>query len=190
LCKKPVVVPYLVEGKIEDITSLLEGFLRSLNIEYTTILKGTQKSFKFYNGSNQYFLFFNPINEGSVEANLVILRWKKETLIEPNKEDSDIFLVYLESFLNKRKEEGKLNEWTSRFKPKYAETVGIEVWKNYASPLQIKEKLALRGMITQKIVGFLKSHKKAIFTFIGGVFTVVIGELVIRYLMQMMGILP
>lgn len=187
-CEEPVVVSYVIKGKIEDITALLEGFLKSLNIEFTAILRGTQKSMKFYNGSNQYFLFLNPINDDSIEVNFVTLRWRRETLIEPNKEDLSVFLVYFESFLNKRKEEGKLDEWTSKFKPKHAKTMKIKVWKYYTSPLQIKEKLALKGLITQKIVAFFTSHKKAIFTFIGGVLTVVIGEIIIRYLIQMTGI--
>lgn len=185
LCEEPVIVSYLIKGKIEDITALLESFLESLNVKVTKILTVTQKSMQFFNGSNEYFLFLNPLNDDSIEVNLVTLRWRRETIIEPNKEDLGIFLIYLESFLNKRKEEGKLGAWTSDFKSKYANTMKVKVWKDYTSPLQIKERLALRGLVSQKIVAFLTSHKKAIFTFIGGVLTVIIGELLIRYLIQM-----
>jgi len=183
--KEPVVVSYSMKGETEDITALLEGFLKSLNIEFNTIVRRAQKNMNFYNGSNEYFLFPQPVNNDSVEVNFVALRWKRETIIEPNNEDLSIFLVYFESFLNKQKEEGKLVEWTSDFKPKYAKSRKIGVWKDYTSPLQIREKLALRGLISQRLIAVIRTHKKGIITFILGVFTVVIGELLIRYVIQL-----
>lgn len=187
-CEEPVVESYLITGKIGEITTIVESFLKSLNIEFTTTVREPQRAIKFYNGSNEYSLFLNPITDDSMEVNFVILRWKRETLVEPSKEDLDMFLVYLESFLDKRKEAGKIDEWTSSFKSRHVETMKIRVWKDYTSPLQIKEKVALRGLITQKISGFYASHKKGIFTFIGGVLTVVVGDLLIRYITHIMRI--
>lgn len=187
LSEEPVVTTYSIKSKIEEVPALFESFLNSLNVEPTTIFRGSERHVKFYSGPNLYFLFLNSINNDIVEANFVAVRLKRETLMEPDKEGLCIFLAYFESFLNRRKEEGKLGEWSSALKPKYAETTKNRVWKDYTSPLQIREKIALRGIFTQKIVIFIKSHKKAIITFIGGILTVIIGELVINYLLKMIG---
>lgn len=189
LIEEPIVKSYLMTSKTYGINTLLEDFLQSLNIVPEKTLTGTQTSLKFLNGRNQHFLFANPMNNDSTEVNLITWRWEiGETLVDPNKEDLSIFLLYFESFLEKQKLNEKLGEWTSKFRKKHAKNVKDRIWKRYTFPLQLREKLALRGLIAQKIIAFVKAHKTAIYTFVGGVLTVIIGEILIRYIMQTIGI--
>jgi len=187
-CEKPVVVSYSIEGKIGDVHALRRDFLKSINVETTNVMSGTHNYVKFYHGSNQYFSFSDSVENDCVEINFVVLRWKKETIVEPNKDDLNILLGYFQSFLNNQKEKGKLGKWTSDFKPQHADTMETYIWKYYTSPLQLKEKIALKGLVSQRIVNFLKSHKKGIIAFIMGILAVVIGQLIIRYLIQVLGI--
>jgi hypothetical protein len=188
LVDEPQVISYSIESSVGDTVSLLEDFLDSLNVDYTTVTRKTETFIKFENGSNRYFLFPSQIGDKSVELNFVTFRMKRETLIEPSKEDLDTFTAYLETFLKKTKKGDKTIKWTSDFEPKNAEKMKIQVWENLTSPLQIREKLALRGQITQKILSFVTTHKTAIITFVGGILTVVIGELLLNYLTKIMGI--
>jgi len=188
LLAEPYVASYLLKGLVEDADALLEEFLESINIRPLVVLKRGQTYFKFYSGSNQYFLSYHSINSNNIEINFVVLRWRLETLVKPNKRDMDMLLAYFESFLNKRKKESKINEWTSEFEPHYAEAIKMNVWRSYTSPLQLKEKLVLKGLISSKVIAFFRAHKKGIMTFIAGVLTVIIGELIIRYLIKVLGI--
>lgn len=187
LAEEPIVVSYLMDGKVDDIVAFLENFLDSLNIEYITIIRKSDKLIRFQNGANVYFLFSHPKDDNSVEVNFVVSSIRRETLVEPSKEDLGVFTAYLETYLGNSKD-GKIGKWTTKFEAKNAEPTKTKVWESLTSPLQIREKLALRGLITQKTVTFFASHKTAILTFIGGILTVIIGELLLNYLIKTLGI--
>jgi hypothetical protein len=187
LAEEPAVASYLMEGKTVEIVALLKNFLDSLNIEYTTIIMKSDNFIKFQDGTNTYFLFSHPKDDTSVEVDFVVSSIKRETLVEPSKEDLEVLIAYLETFLGISKD-GKITKWTTKFEAKNAEPTKIRVWESLTSPLQIRERLALRGVITQKAVTFFVRHKTAILTFVGGILTVIIGELLLNYLIKTLGI--
>jgi hypothetical protein len=184
LAEEPVVVSYSIKSSVENVTASLEGFLESLNIEYTTAIRKNQRFFKFDHSQNQYFLFQYSIDNDHVEIDLVVLRWKRETILEPKKEDLKIFLGYLESYLNREKEENRLGEWTSNFKPTNAEISKTQVWSNLTSAFRIRERLALRGVLTQRIISVFKAHKVRIVDVIVSVAIIIVGEFILRYVLH------
>jgi hypothetical protein len=188
LCKEPTVTSYSIKPNSKNASTLLESFLSSVNVKPRLSFKGSEEQMTFVSGPNLYHLFLNPLDNDETEVNFVVLRFVRETILEPSKKGLGTFIAYLESFLSKKKEEGGLDDWNSATAPRYADTVKNRVWRHFTSPLQIRETIALRGMIARRIVGLLRSHKGAIFTFIGGVLTVIIGELVINYLWRVMGL--
>jgi len=183
LCEKPCAVSYLIKGKGIDkkIHSLLTDFLSSMNITPTIVASRTQTYTKFFDGTNQYFLFYNSLDNNSVEVNFIILGWEKDTIVEPNKDDLDIFLRYFESFLDIQVQKERITEWTSNFNPQNEEVVKAYIWKYYTSPLQIKETI-MKKIVARRIINLLKSHKKEIFSLILGILITIISQLIIRML--------
>lgn len=190
LSKEPVILSYSINSNKERVSETLKGFLSSLNITNTTIPSTTiagksQQFLKFDHNRNQYRLFTYPIDkDGHTEIDLVVLSWKSETIIEPNKEDLEIFSGYLRSYLDREKKEKNLGEWTLQFKPVNAEASKLQVLADLTSAFKIRERLALRGFLTQRIVLGFKAHKTRIVDIILAVLAILIGEFILRYVLH------
>lgn len=187
LCETPVVLSYSVKSTIEKMTDSLKNFLKSLNVEYTTTIRKNQQFFEFFHNHNQYFLFPYSIDSDQVELDLIVIRWRQETIVKPEGEDLETFSDYLQSYLNRQKKENKLGEWTSKFKPVNAETSRNQVWSSLTSAFNVKERLTLRGVLTQRIVSILKAHKTRIVDVAVAVVVIIVGDFILRYVLHWIG---
>jgi hypothetical protein len=181
LISEPSVTSFLIEANYSDIFALTKDFLNSLSIDYTVMITKDTKYVDFSYYTNRHHLFLREINESSVEINLATVNMLKETLLTPNQERLDTFLVYFKAYLNNKKYKNEPLKWTTEFKPLYADSTRIIVWKILWTPLKITQKLATRPEWTQKPVQFIESNKKQILTFAGGVAIAIIAQIILHY---------
>jgi hypothetical protein len=185
LCEHPMTFSYSIkEGNFEKTVEMMKNFLDSLNVTYTTIFRKGQQYLQFYHGKNQYFLFPYNIDKENTEIDFVVIRWRRDTIVKPSEEDIEIFSDYLGSYLNKQRKDNKLSEWTTESKPVKVEISRNQIWTDYAMPIKLRERLALRGAFTQRVISELNTHRKRIVDVVVALVIFVIAQFILRFILH------
>jgi len=180
---EPTVYSYVAKGEMRDSLRKFKKLFRLIGARNFSRQKRKEFSFMEFDYHNdRYIAHFHPKENNLTELNFVVFKLRRDTIIQPETEEVDVFFSLFDAGVKKWKEQGKIIEVNKEFQPRFSQEAKDILVNLYASPYRIH--VGFPRIRTQAVLDWFGRHTVFV-GFIGGIVSTVIAGLILKYIFGM-----